>query len=242
MNNGGSFLTLFTVSSTSSSNLQMATLPGTPSGSIIIRVVDTDRTSGHRDADTVYVDHLYIQVGNPSNDPPNGSPTGLNAQAVSHNQINLSWTNGSSNESGLRVERSPNGSTGWTEIADLPAASTGYNNTGLNAQTTYYYRVSAYTQPQLVSAYTSDSATTDAAPLAPSLNLVASGSKIKGQMEISLSWTGSTSVAIYRDGELLTTVSGSSYDDSLGKGGGTFTHKVCDSSTGDCSNVTTTVF
>lgn len=240
VNNGSSFQSLFTVSATSSNNLQMATLAGTPSGSVIIRVVDTDRTRAHREADTVNVDHLYIQVNNPSNDPPNGNPEGLNAQASSHSQINLSWSNGSSNESGLKVERSLNGTTGWAAIADLPASSTSYNNTGLNSQTTYFYRVSAYTQPQLVSDFTIDSATTPEAPPQPSLSLAASGSKVKGQQLISLSWTGSNSVAVYRDGSLVTTVSGGSYDDNLGKGGGTHTHKVCDTGSGACSNETTT--
>jgi hypothetical protein len=240
VNNGSSFQTLFTVSSTSGNNLQMATLPGTPSGSIIVRVVDTDQTRGHREANTVNVDHLYLQVSNPSNDPPNGNPEGLNAQAFSHSQINLSWSNSSSNESGLKVERSLNGTTGWVEIADLPAASTSYNNSGLNPQTTYFYRVSAYTQPQLISDFTIDSATTPEAPPQPSLNLSASGQKVKGQQLISLSWTGSNSVEVYRDGSLVTTVNGGSYDDNLGKGGGTYTHKVCDTSSGACSNETTT--
>ena len=242
LNNGASFLTLFTVSATSSGNLQMAAIPGTPSGSIIIRVVDTDQSSGQREANTINVDQLYIQVGNPSNDPPDGDPKSLNVQAVSHSQINLSWTNNSTNESGLSVERSLNETTGWTEIADLPAASTSYNNTGLSADTTYFYRVSAYTQPGMVSAYASGSARTLATPPAPALNLLASGSKVKGQMNVSLSWTGSSSVAIYRNDVLLTNVNGSNYDDNLGKGGGTFTHKVCDTNTGDCSNITTTAF
>ena len=240
--NGSSFLALLTVSATSSGNLQMATLPGAPSGSIIVRVVDTDRTSAHRETNTIYVDHLYIQVGNPSNDPPNGDPANLNAQAISYNQINLDWANGSSNESGIKVERSPDGSTGWIEIADLPAASTIYNDTALNAQTTYHYRVSAYTQPQLVSAYAQDSATTPDEPPVASINLVASGSKVKGQKRVSLGWTGSNSVAVYRDGSFVTNINGSSYVDTLGKGGGTYTHKVCDTNTGSCSNVTTTVF
>lgn len=242
LNNGSSFLTLFTVSATTSSNLQTAVIPGTPSGSIIIRVVDTDRARGHLEKNTINVDHLYIQVGNPSNDPPNGAPTSLNAEAVSSSQIDLGWINGSSNESGFRVERSLNGTNGWTEIADLPAANTSYSDPGLATETTYYYRVSAYTQPEMISAYASDSATTPGAPPLPSLNLVSNGYKVKGQQHVSLTWTGSTNVAIYRDNVLISTVSGSSYDDNIGKGGTTYTHKVCDTVSASCSNVTTTIF
>ena len=246
LNNGSSFTTLFNVSSTASSNVQLAAIPGNPSGSIVIRVVDTDRTSGHREKNTVYVDHLYIQVGNPSNDPPDGDPANLNAVAVSSSQIDLSWTNGSSNESGFIVERSANGSAGWTEIADLPATSTSHSDTGLTAETTYFYRVSAYTQLEMISAYTSASATTPVAPPPPALSLSASGYKVKGKHAVSLSWTGSTSVDIYRNGTLLNptvAINGSSHDDNIGvKGGATYTHQVCQTGTSTCSNVTTTVF
>jgi len=246
LNNGGSFSSLLNVSSTASSNMQFAAIPGNPSGSIIVRVVDTDQTRGHREKNTVYVDHLYIQVGNPSNDPPDGSPANLNATAASSSQINLTWTNGSSNESGFKVERSVDGSTGWTEIADLPATSTSHSDTGLAAETTYFYRVSAYTQLEMISAYTSASATTPVAPPPPALSLSASGYKVKGKHGVSLSWSGSTSVDIYRNSVSLDppgVVSGSSHDDYIGtKGGATYTHQVCQAGTTTCSNVTTTVF
>ena len=243
--NNGSYSTLFVVSETTDSNLKIAVIPGTPSGSVTIRVVDTNRANGTREKNTINVDHLYIQVGNPSNDPPDGDPASLNAEAVSFDQINLSWTNGSTNESGLSVERSPNGSTGWTEVADLPAGSTSYSDTGLTEETTYFYRVSAYTQPGMISAYASDSATTSTAPPPAAISLSANGYKVKGKHHVGLSWTGSNSVEIYRNNSPspLATVSGSSYDDNIGnKGGATYTHKVCDTVSGDCSNVTTTVF
>jgi len=242
VNDGSSFSPLFSVSSTSNGNLQWADIPGSPSGSIIIRVVDTDHTQGHTDLDTVRVDQLYIQVGNPSNDMPDGNPSGLNAEAIAYNRIDLNWTNGSSNESGLRVERSPNGTSGWMVVADLPSASNSYSDTGLAALTTYYYRVSAYTQTQLVSEYTSDSATTPAAPPTPQLSLAAEGYKSKGQYHVSLTWDGSSSVYVYRNGVRVATLgNANSFDDAIGKNGGTYTHKVCDTATGACSNVTTTV-
>ena len=246
LNSGGSFASLFNVSDTTSGNIQFAAIPGNPSGSLIIRVIDTDRTRGHREKNTVFVDHLYIQVSNPSNDPPDGNPTNLNAVAVSSSQVDLTWANGSSNEAGFKVERSADGSTGWTEIADLPANSTSHSDTGLAAETTYYYRVSAYTQPEMISAYTSASTTTPVAPPPPALSLSASGYKVKGKHGVSLSWSGSTSVDVYRNGILRNppgVVNGSSYDDYIGaKGGATYTHQVCQAGTTTCSNVKTTVF
>jgi hypothetical protein len=246
LDNGGNFYSLFNVSSTASSNMQFAAISGNHNGSIIIRVVDTDQTRGHREQNTVFVDHLYIQVGNPSNDPPDGNPANLNATAASSSQINLTWTNGSSNESGFKVERSADGSSGWTEIADLPATSTSHSDTGLTAEKTYYYRVSAYTQLEMISAYASANATTPVAPPPPALSLSASGYKAKGKHGVNLSWSGSTSVDVYRDGSLLNpsgVVSGSTYDDYIGaKGGATYTHQVCQAETTTCSKVTTTVF
>jgi len=43
---------------------------------------------------------------------------------------------------GYRLERSPNGSTGWTEVYD--GASTSFDDTGLTDGTQYFYRVQAY--------------------------------------------------------------------------------------------------
>lgn len=71
------------------------------------------------------------------------APTGLSANAVSQTQINLSWADGSNNESGFRIERSSGGS-GFAEIATVGAGVTSYASTGLTAGTAYTYRVRAY--------------------------------------------------------------------------------------------------
>ena len=44
------------------------------------------------------------------------APTDLSAAAVSISQINLTWGDNASNETGFRIERSPDGTT-FTEIA-----------------------------------------------------------------------------------------------------------------------------
>lgn len=242
LNNGASFAPMFNVSSISSGNLQSFELPGAPGGSILIRVVDSNRTSGNRNLDTVVIDHLFIQVGNPSTEPPDGGPTGLGATAISSSRIDLSWSNGSTNESGLKVERSLAGGGPWTEVADLAAGTSSYSDIGLTAETHYYYQVYAY-NPNGVSASVFADATT---LVAPAIVLSASGYKSKGIKHVSLSWTGSSSVDVYRDGNpvpVASGVSGNSYDDNLNeKGSGTHTHQVCDAGTTTCSNVTTTIF
>ncbi|MDX1555649.1 MAG: fibronectin type III domain-containing protein, partial [Xanthomonadales bacterium] len=191
LNGGGSWSHLFNVSSTSSANDQSAEVPGAPSGTILIRVVDTDQTQGNRNRDTVYVDHLYLQVANPPSDPPDGGPTGLNATAVSSSQIDLTWIDGASNETGYLVERSPNGSSGWIEVGNLPANSESFSDSGLAASTTYYFRVSAF-NPNGSSAYATDNATTDAPPPPPvaPTGLAANGVSAS---QIDLSWSHSGS-------------------------------------------------
>ena len=48
---------------------------------------------------------------------PPAAPTGLAATADSATQITLNWTDNASDETGFKIERSPDGSTGWTQIA-----------------------------------------------------------------------------------------------------------------------------
>jgi len=76
--------------------------------------------------------------------------------------------------------------------------------------------------------------------------LAVDGYKVKGVLTVDLFWTGATSanVEIYRDGVLITTVPNTdSYTDSTGqKGHATFTYKVCEASTQNCSNQVTVRF
>jgi hypothetical protein len=75
--------------------------------------------------------------------PTPAAPTNLTATAISSNQINLSWTDNSNNETGFKVERSTDGTT-FFQIALRGANVTTFSNIGLAASTTYYYRVRAY--------------------------------------------------------------------------------------------------
>jgi hypothetical protein len=76
-------------------------------------------------------------------DSPPDAPTNLTAAAVSPVQINLSWTDNSSDEDGFQIQRSLTGVT-WTPFTSVAANTTSYVNTGLTPLTTYYYRVRAY--------------------------------------------------------------------------------------------------
>jgi hypothetical protein len=71
------------------------------------------------------------------------APSGLTATAVSQTQINLTWTDNSSNETNFVVARATTSGGPYTDIATLAANTTSFSNTGLTANTTYYYVVRA---------------------------------------------------------------------------------------------------
>jgi hypothetical protein len=71
------------------------------------------------------------------------APSGLSATAVSTSQINLTWSDNSTNEDGFKIERSSNNST-WTQIGTVDRNATTFSSTGLSANKNYYYRVRAY--------------------------------------------------------------------------------------------------
>jgi titin len=71
------------------------------------------------------------------------APSNLTATAVSANQINLTWSDNSSDEDGFKIERSTDG-TNFVQIAQVLPNTTSYCNTGLWPGRSYYYRISAY--------------------------------------------------------------------------------------------------
>ena len=106
---------------------------------------------------------------------------------VSSSQINLTWTDNATNESGFRIERcTGTGCTSFAEITTVGVNATSYQNTGLLPATSYSYRVRAFNQAG-TSAYsnTASATTQSVAPSAPSnlRTIVASSS------QINLTWT-----------------------------------------------------
>ncbi|RMG97272.1 MAG: fibronectin type III domain-containing protein, partial [Chloroflexi bacterium] len=135
------------------------------------------------------VDYIPWQTFSCIGPPPPLPPGNLQASAVSQTQINLTWQDNSSDESDFHIERSPNGSTSWTEITTVGVSITSYNNTGLSCSTTYYYRVRAHRHSDGV--YSSYSNVVSAAtyPCTPS-NLNATA---VSQTQINLTWQDNSS-------------------------------------------------
>tara|TARA_Y100000361_G_scaffold87458_1_gene77702 strand:+ start:7751 stop:9679 length:1929 start_codon:yes stop_codon:yes gene_type:complete len=101
--------------------------------------------------------------------------SGLSASAVSNTQINLSWNNPTGTEAGYKIERSTSSGSGYSQIATT--TSTSYSATGLTLNTTYYFRVRAYTDPGGDGAYSSvANATTQNNASAPTGVSIATGS------------------------------------------------------------------
>jgi hypothetical protein len=120
----------------------------------------------------------------PCGPPPPVAPTNLMVTTTLQTQINLTWQDNSSDESAFYIERSPNGSTEWTQIATVEANVTSYTNTSLNCSTTYYYRVYAQRQSDGQSSDYSNVANATTAPCPPG-NLNA---PTLSETQIDLAW------------------------------------------------------
>jgi fibronectin type 3 domain-containing protein len=79
--------------------------------------------------------------------PPTSGPAApgnLTAAAVNFQNVNLAWQDNSNNEDQFLIERSLDGSSGWTQIGTASANATTFTDTTTLATTTFYYRVRAY--------------------------------------------------------------------------------------------------
>lgn len=168
------------------------------------------------------------------------APTNLSATAASSSQIDLAWTDNSSNEDGFKIERSTDG-TNFSQIATVGSNTVSYSSTGLSANTTYYYRVRAYNTGGDSNYSNTASATTRSATTTTISLTATKGGKSRGSIPIDLAWSGATgAVDVIRNGSVIATgVSGTGYTDQV-KGSGSWTYKVCESATpSNCSNEAT---
>jgi hypothetical protein len=93
------------------------------------------------------------------------APTGLSATAISTTEINLSW-NDVAGETGYKLERKTGSGGTYAQIATPAQNATSYSDSGLTAETTYYYRIRA-TNSAGDSDYSSEANATTLAPEDP---------------------------------------------------------------------------
>jgi PKD repeat protein len=247
--NGTNWSPVFNVSAISNPGTPRSFgLPAGTSGTVYVRVIDTNRARGNRSKDTIHVDLLMVQVANASGEAPNGAPANLAAEADSFDSINLSWDDKSDNESGFRIERrnvTDGGSfaeVGTTGVNGSSIAS--FTDTGLTGETTYEYRVIAFNGVGTSNYSNTASATTTEAP---DIQLNASGRKVKGKHTVDLDWTISpaSDMDIYQGASVIGSVTSETivYTHNMSsKGGASYDYKVCKPDTTTCSNTVTVVF
>ena len=124
---------------------------------------------------------------------PPAAPSGLMATATSASVVTLAWTGPAGTLSGYEVERATSAGGPWSQVGTPPASATGYADTGLNAGTTYSYRVRAASAAG-VSGWSATASATPAV-VAPSLPAAPSGlgSSPVGTSSITLTWIDNAS-------------------------------------------------
>lgn len=112
-------------------------------------------------------------------------PPSLNAVALTAGSIRLTWTDGSSNETGFSVEQSQAGGP-YGVIATVGPGVTSVDAIGLAASTSYSFRIRAFNDVGPSAYSPTATATTLAAPLASPSNLTATALSAS---QIRLAWS-----------------------------------------------------
>ena len=152
--------------------------------------------------------------------------TGVAASALSASSIDVRWdpdTTSAPNEATFwEVERSPNGSTGWTQVAVVVINA--YVDTGLAASTQYWYRVIAGNCYDKTPPSATANATTQAAS-APTAPTGVSASASTTAVAVTITWTDASSnetgFYVYRN--TTNTTTGATLLSTLGAGVQTYT-------------------
>ena len=179
-----------------------------------VQVTYTDPTAG--DDTEAMQDLAGNDVATFTVDPTNNStvapvapdaPSGLMASAVGRSRIDLSWTapaySGGTAVTGYRIEVSDDAGVTWADrVADTASTDTVYSHTGLSAQDTRHYRVSAINSAGTGTASNVANATTSVSDTVPAMPTGLSATAA-GRSRIDLSWTapsddGGAAVSGYR--------------------------------------------
>jgi hypothetical protein len=134
-----------------------------------------------------------------------GSPTSLSATPWGSNSIRLEWEDNSNNEMGFKIERSTDGNN-FSEVGELITNGNGTGtrtfddeDSGLQQNVTYYYRVRGYAQE-----FTSGYSNTVAAVI-PILGAPANLATTDHPYHVYLTWnnvSGAQAYRVYRDDDI----------------------------------------
>lgn len=139
------FTPLITVTAVADDDtVQLASIPVDASGTIYVRVEDTDETPGWKVLDTVFVDSLAVLTDDQGPDAtPPSEAYGL-AAMPGDSMVTLSWNDwGEWDLEGARVYRGPTADGPWSQITSGPEpGNTFVDDTAANLNA-YYYMVKA---------------------------------------------------------------------------------------------------
>ncbi len=95
------------------------------------------------------------------------TPGDLSATKVSDSQIDLSWTDNSTDEDGFSIERRTSAGS-FAEIDTTPADTATYSDMNVSAGNTYHYRVRSFINTIGYSSYSNEAVVTIESPPSPS--------------------------------------------------------------------------
>jgi hypothetical protein len=113
---------------------------GTNSGWDVDKIIYEEEVNEYNDEDRLYGKQIRYRIRFFTIYQNLAQPTNLTAVSASTTQINLSWDDNATDETGYEVWRSLD-QISWTLVTTTAAEATSYNNTGLTANTVYYYRI-----------------------------------------------------------------------------------------------------
>lgn len=117
------------------------------------------------------------------------APTSLSGSAVSQTEVDLIWADNSNSETGFKIERANDsdcsGTPSFSQIATTTSNVVSYANTGLTSNTSYCYRLRAYTS-YTTSSYSSTTVVTTSLPSPTNLTATVSATSTT---QINLTWT-----------------------------------------------------
>ncbi|WP_100658144.1 M12 family metallo-peptidase [Alteromonas flava] len=248
LDNGSSWVPLFTVASQSAENSVVAVL-GTISGPVQIRVTDAEQSSGEA-VDSLYVDQLIIRTSTTVPEAPL-APSDLVVTATTAAAVMFEFNDNAENELGFTLYRATSDPLGNCAAGEAVTDQASLVGTGLTtisdetvqANSEYFYWVTAFNAGgESLDCSNAVNVVTEATRA----ELTVSGFKQKGVQNAELQWLGLSGeqVEIYRDGQRIATVanSGQSVDNIGQKGAGSYRYQVCELAQAACTPEQIVVF